>query len=193
MDDAPEMLDFLKAVSEVDRLKIVGILTQGPASLKRLADDLSQPVRATFNHLEFLAFVGVVERAGENYQLTTDGLQKMARLQFEPQASPISRMPGLEPGRQKELAKYLGRDGSIRQIPNSRTQAEAFRLVLEYLQTAFEPGTTYTEKEVNLIISRFNPDFAGLRRDLVDAGLLQRERDGSRYWRPAVERQAGEQ
>jgi hypothetical protein len=42
---------------------------------------------------------------------------------------------------------------------------------------------TYTEKEVNLILKRFNADVSGLRRDLVDAGMLKRERDGSKYWR----------
>jgi hypothetical protein len=57
-------------------------------------------------------------------------------------------------------------------------------VLLDYLIQAFTPGVDYTEKEVNLIIRRFNVDVAGLRRDLIDAGLLQRERDGSRYWRP---------
>jgi len=52
-------------------------------------------------------------------------------------------------------------------------------------QPAFTPGAAYTEKEVNLIIKRFNADVSGLRRDLVDAGMLQRERDGSKYWREA--------
>jgi hypothetical protein len=193
MNDDPQMLDFLKAVSEVDRLKIVGILTQGPASLKHLSDELSLPVRETFNHLEFLVFVGVVEHTQQTYSLAADGMQKLTQVQFAPRASQPPARPGLEPRQQKELAKYLARDGSIRQIPSSRTQVEAFRLVLEYLQAAFEPGNTYTEKEVNRIISRFNADFAGLRRDLVDAGLLLRERDGSKYWRPVTEKQAGEQ
>jgi hypothetical protein len=42
----------------------------------------------------------------------------------------------------------------------------------------------YTEKQVNAIIARFHEDVAGLRRDLIDRGMLARERDGSRYWRP---------
>jgi hypothetical protein len=41
----------------------------------------------------------------------------------------------------------------------------------------------YTEKEVNTILRRFHLDTAGLRRDLVDANMLARESDGSRYWR----------
>ena len=75
-------------------------------------------------------------------------------------------------------------DGKIRQIPNSRSQPEKFHIILNYLLSAFETGRNYTEKEVNVIIKRFNEDVSGLRRDLIEAGLLARERDGSRYWRP---------
>jgi hypothetical protein len=60
-------------------------------------------------------------------------------------------------------------------------------VILRYLTNHFEIGTNYTEKEVNTILRRFNEDTAGLRRYLVDAGMLQREGDGSRYWRPVKE------
>jgi hypothetical protein len=36
---------------------------------------------------------------------------------------------------------------------------------------------------VNQILRRFHEDTSGLRRDLVDANLLARISDGSRYWR----------
>jgi RimJ/RimL family protein N-acetyltransferase len=58
-----------------------------------------------------------------------------------------------------------------------------FRIILEYLVQVFAPAVDYTEKEVNTLIKRFNEDTAGLRRDLVDAGLLGRLSNGSRYWR----------
>lgn len=40
-------------------------------------------------------------------------------------------------------------------------------------------------EEVNFIIRRFHLDTAGLRRDMIDRGMLQRKSDGSQYWRPA--------
>jgi hypothetical protein len=55
---------------------------------------------------------------------------------------------------------------------------------LDYLINAFSVGANYCEKEVNLILVHFDPDPATLRRALVDAGMLARDRDGSRYWRP---------
>ncbi len=182
MNNDPEMLDFVKALADADRLKIVGVLSQEPLSLQQVAETLELPVRTVFNHLAFLEYVGVVRKQEERYLLHTDGMETLARQQFERRHEATS---GGEPRakQNRELASFLRADGTISQIPNSRTQAAKFRLLLEYLLTSFEPGSIYTEKEVNQLISRFHPDVAGLRRDLVDARLLLRERDGSKYWR----------
>ncbi len=83
--------------------------------------------------------------------------------------------------RRRVLAAYLNPDGTIKQIP---FQPAKLQIILDYLINAFTVGANYTEKEVNLILANFNPDISGLRRDLVDAGMLERKRDGSRYWRP---------
>ena len=44
-------------------------------------------------------------------------------------------------------------------------------------------GASHNEKQVNAILGRFNEDTAGLRRDLIDFGFLQRQADGGEYWR----------
>ena len=63
-------------------------------------------------------------------------------------------------------------------IPAQRKKRLA---VLRWLAEDFQPGRRYDEAEVNRIISRRHPDFATLRRYLVDEELMQRER--SIYWR----------
>ena len=184
MEDNNEMLDFVKALANADRLKIVGMLVQSSASLAEITEGLSLPTREVFNHLAFLEHVGVVHKLDDRYSLDADGLEAIARRQFEGKRPAYSPEPDQEKDRQKVLATFLNADGTIRQVPNSRTQAAKFRIVLEYLLAAFEPAAVYTEKEVNTILRRFNEDVAGLRRDLIDAGMLARERDGSKYWRP---------
>jgi ArsR family transcriptional regulator, arsenate/arsenite/antimonite-responsive transcriptional repressor len=190
MTTEPEMLDFVKALAHADRLKIVGVLVHAPASLARITEAMSLPTRVVFNHLEFLNFVGVVHEKEGLYELDTAGLELLARRQLEGSRQQVSSTASLDPGRQKVLAAFLDPDGAIRKIPNSITQPAKFQVVLEYLQAAFQPGAVYTEKEVNTIIHRFHADVAGLRRDLVDARLLARVRDGSRYWR--VEKEQAE-
>jgi ArsR family transcriptional regulator, arsenate/arsenite/antimonite-responsive transcriptional repressor len=186
MEDNQEMIDFVKALAHADRLKIVGMLAQKTARMADIVEGLSLPTREVFNHLAFLEHVGVVHKKDDWYELDTGGLEMLARRQFEGRRPAYTPEPDLEEDRQKTLAAFLNQDGTLRQVPNSRTQAAKFRIVLEYLLAAFEPGAVYTEKEVNTILHRFNEDVAGLRRDLIDAGLLARERDGSKYWRPEV-------
>lgn len=186
--DNQEMLDFVKALAHADRLKIVGILAQKSARMPEIAAGLSLPTREVFNHLVFLEHVGVVHKKDDLYELDTNGLQTLARRQFEGKRLSYTSEPDLEKNSQKVLATFLNSDGTIRQMPNSRTQTAKFRTVLDYILAAFEPGAVYTEKEVNTILRRFNEDVSGLRRDLIDAKMLARERDGSKYWRsPATE------
>ena len=54
-------------------------------------------------------------------------------------------------------------------------------VVLDFLAGQFEPGRTYPEEQVNYLLGRFHPDYAALRRYLVEEELLER-RDGF-YWR----------
>ena len=184
MQENKVVLDFVKALADGDRLKIVGILARRPAGLVEITDGLSLPEREVSNHLKFLERVGVVHKNEAVFELDTNGLETLARRQFEGRRSAYSPEPKQSGDRQRILVTYLNPDGTIRQIPNSRTQAGKFRVILEYVIAAFEPGVIYTEKEVNVIIHRLNEDVSGLRRDLVDTGLIARERDGSKYWRP---------
>jgi hypothetical protein len=63
-------------------------------------------------------------------------------------------------------------------IPAQRKKRMA---ILRWLVEDFQPAQRYSESEINRIISRHHPDFATLRRYLVDEELMQR-RD-SVYWR----------
>lgn len=53
--------------------------------------------------------------------------------------------------------------------------------MLDWLAARFEPGKTYPERDVNLLVGMAHADVAALRRYLVDEGFLER-RDGF-YWR----------
>ncbi len=76
------------------------------------------------------------------------------------------------------LENFVDPAGRLLSIPDQRKKRLA---VLRWLVEDFQPGRQYTETEVNRIIARRHPDFASLRRFLVDEELLQRRR--SVYWR----------
>ncbi len=177
------ILDFVKALSDADRLRIVGMLTQHPATTREVAAELGLPFKDAMNHLAFMKFAGILREKDDIYELDPEGLESLSRRQFAGKMrESYTPAPDLDAEKRKVLKAYLNPDGSIKQIP---LQPAKLRVILEYLINAFTPGVTYSEKEVNLILKRFNADVSGLRRYLVDAGLLKRERDGSKYWREA--------
>ena len=180
METKPETLDFVKAMSDVDRLRIIGLLSQRPATLAKLAEELHMPASDVFNHAAYLVHVGVVREADGEYQLVGENVDALARKHFGGTREAYVPAPELDARSRKVLVAYLNPDGTIRQIP---TQAEKLMVILRYLVAAFTPGIDYTEKEVNTIIRRFNVDTSGLRRNLIDRGLMARESNGARYWR----------
>ena len=68
--------------------------------------------------------------------------------------------------------------GRLELMPAKRSRR---LVVLDQVARTFEPGHRYPEREVNDVLRTFWPDYAALRRYLVDEGFLDRA-DGV-YWR----------
>lgn len=179
MNENPEILSFVKAMASAERLRIIGVLVRGRATQSEIAEQLGMPVREVFNHLSFLAHVGVVSESDGGYDLDEKAVESFARGQFEGKRPSYETKEEPEDVR-KVLKNFLNADGSLRQIP---PQGNKLRIVLNFIVDAFAFDTNYTEKEVNTILRRFHIDTAALRRYLVDNELMARESDGTRYWR----------
>ena len=184
MTDSHEMLDFIKALADADRLRIIGVLAKRRANRSEIAGRLHMPLRDLVDHLAYLEHVGVINLKDNLYELNSDKVAALARNNLQVGRQSYVPAPGLDESSRKVLVAYLNPDGTIRALPH---QPGKLRVILAYLVQAFTPGVEYTEQEVNTILRRFHVDVSGLRRDLVDAGLLDRERDGSRYWRTTNE------
>lgn len=61
-------------------------------------------------------------------------------------------------------------------------QKESYkRIMLLWAVSFFELNTSYTELQVNRVLSQLYPDYAVLRRYLVDYGFLLRDERGLKY------------
>ena len=78
------------------------------------------------------------------------------------------------------------RSGRLTTIPSKHSK---LMVVLDHLAQQFEPGKTYPEVEVNERLARFHPDYAALRRYLVENRFMARE--DSVYWRSPLSSRAG--
>ncbi len=99
MNETPDMLDFVKAMSDADRLRIIGVLAQRSARAAEVASELGMPVRDAFNHLEFLNFVGVVRKNEDVYELDEGGMEALSKRQFA-HTQRESYTPRPRPGRE---------------------------------------------------------------------------------------------
>lgn len=89
----------------------------------------------------------------------------------------------------QNIDRFLNGTGQITQLPKKQLVRQA---VLEYLAEKFETERNYSEQEVNEICAQWHTfnDYFTLRRELVERGLLHRERDGSRYWKPVLTKES---
>lgn len=184
-DPSQELLAFFKALSDINRLKIVGLLAQKPYSVEELAAMLELRPSTVSHHLARLSEAGLVSAQAESYynlyQLKTGVLEEKAHRLLSTERLPeIAADVDLDAYDRQVLANYTMPDGRLRQIPSQQKKLEA---VLRYIIRDFESGRHYTEKQVNEIISRYHEDLAGLRRDLIDHKMLARDARGTDYWR----------
>jgi predicted transcriptional regulator len=186
VDRSDLLLEFFKALADENRLRIVGLLTRQDYSVEELAAILNLSSPTVSHHLSRLVKAGLVRATADQhyhvYSLQFQTLRDMAEeILSRDVLQETAEHLDLDAYDRKVLRDYTDPEsGQLKSIPRQRKKRD---VVLRYLVAQFEPGRRYAEREVNGIISRTHDDYATLRRELVDARLLARERDV--YWRVA--------
>ena len=180
-----ELVTFFKALSDANRLKIVGLLAQQPYSVEELAALLDLKPSTVSHHLSKLAKVGLVSAKADSYynvyQLDQKALEEKSRSLFSQEEMSASVADvDMDAYDRKIVTDYTRPDGSLKTIPAQRKKLDA---VLRYVAKAFDIGKRYSEKQVNDILRKYHEDTASLRRELVGAKLMMREGGGGEYWR----------
>jgi hypothetical protein len=212
MERVPGPRELLALLAEPDRLRALSAVALGADGLAEVAERAGLEPRAAARALSRLVAGGLLEgEAGKGYRVRTETLAAAARPRSgagggagEPGDGPDGRrggrtqaeggglgsgLPEPPPGSPEAavLRRFLHR-GRLLAVPAA---AGKRRVVLDHLAGLFEPGRRYPEPEVNELLGRYHPDYAMLRRYLVDDGFLDRADEpapsGSRsvkiYWR----------
>lgn len=180
-----ELVTFFKALADSNRLKIVGLLAEKAYSVEELAALLQLKPSTVSHHLSKLSEAGLVQSRAESYysvyQLDRQTLEEKQRTMFsQAELSTVAAEVDADAYDNKVIRDYSRRDGSLKTLPSQRKKLEA---ILRHVVRSFDVGKRYSEKSVNEILSKFHEDTATLRRELVGAGLMQREGGGGEYWR----------
>jgi hypothetical protein len=183
MDGAVEPRDLVALLAEPDRRRAFAAVVLGAATVAEVAERAGLEPRAAARALGRLVAGGLLDgEAGKGYGVRTETLLAAAR---QPAAEPAGDLGGAAGA--EVLGRFFHR-GRLQAMPAARGKR---LLVLDHLAGLFEPGHRYPEPEVNGILGAYHPDYAMLRRYLVDEGFLDREdepapsggRSVKMYWR----------
>jgi predicted transcriptional regulator len=181
-DQPQDLLTFFKALSDANRLKIVGLLANQAYPVEQLAAILKLSESTVSHHLSRLAEAGLVEGRAAGYysvySLRIDVLEELSRRLLSRKAlSALAEDVDLAAFDKKIIRDYLLEDGRLKEIPAQRKKLE---VILHFVSQQFKPGERYSEKRVNELLSRYHEDFATLRRELIGYKILDRK--NGEYW-----------
>ena len=178
-----ERLNFFKALADPNRLKIIGLLARQDLSVEQMAEMLSLASSTVSHHLSRLNKAGLVSARAEGYyniyQLNAGKLASLSKELLTPEQLPtFVKEIDMDAYDQKVVKNFTNPDGTLKAIPG---QMKKLTAILKYILPEFEADRKYPEKEVNQILERYHEDYAQLRRDLIDTGLMKRE--NGIYWK----------
>lgn len=194
-----EVLGPLNALADDTRLRILELLVEhGEQRAQEIIVQLEGSQGNVSRHLKQLVGAGLARerRAGDANKLYTydpAGLQRVMFLARQllsrhnvqavgQEIAAAAQLDQARAGAPLALRDLLDAQGRITRWSSKLKEQE---VMLRYLIEKFELERGYTEQQVNELLQQWylDADFVLVRRSLIDAGLLQRTRDGARYWR----------
>jgi hypothetical protein len=168
--------ELFKALGHPVRLLIMNLVEMRPRHGEELATILKLKPATISHHLVKLADAGLLrsrkDQYYQTYSLVSDVLEKtLGEMVCLPQ--PGLRAAVEEDAYRKKVLRTFFKHGRLTQIP---VQLKKRQVILERLVQEFEPERAYSELEVNQTLLEFNEDVATLRREMVDNGLLDRDK-----------------
>ncbi|MBR7826034.1 DUF2087 domain-containing protein [Actinospica sp. MGRD01-02] len=179
----PDPRQLVAVLADTAKLRVFAalVLADPPEGLTaaQLAAAAGADAAETGRALANLGALGLVRGTrGDRYTAAPEvfrrALSELNRQRDEAAAKAFSTT---DPARLSVLLNCF-QDGKLVYLPEKFGKRQ---IVLEEVAQAFEPGTRYAEAEVNMVLRDLYPDYAALRRYLIDSAFLSRE-DGF-YWR----------
>jgi len=172
--------DILRVFADPKKVKLLGQLCDDPLPLHTLARAAGLSETETMALLSPLKEAGLLEETfahdGFRWRYKPSAIFEALRETKAP-AGPSDLPPGASAFDARVLGDFFV-NGRLKTIPVQRKKRE---VVLRYLAEKFEAGRTYTEQEVSFLLLNHHEDYASLRREMVDTGLMGRA--NGIYWR----------
>jgi hypothetical protein len=166
---------YLRMVLDPVRLAVLGTAAVGKVDVDSLAAALGVPVKAVLLAIVKLQEAGLLD---DDHRLDVGTLRRLGSELPTVAGASASVTEGPWDDEEATVLRRFFDGTRLTQIPTQRAKR---LIVLERLAQEFEPGLRYAERDVSFTLQLWYPDYAALRRYLVDEGFLTRA-DGF-YWR----------
>lgn len=170
-----ETLNLLKTVADETRIRIIRALSEKDCYTELLAERLGLSSATVSFHMKKLVEVGLVDVRREQYY-TVYSLKRevlsytLGDLILKDGQSETAEALREEQYRRKVLKTFMP-NGVCKQMP---AQLKKRIIVYREIFSRFEPNRSYTEKEVNAIISEIHEDYCTVRRGFIGMGWMHR-------------------
>ena len=176
-----EAIRLFKCLADKSRLQILKSLAIEDMDVERLAGRLDLTPATISFHLKKLSEAGAVRSYKNQYYTMYTLCKDVFMTRILDVITETSDEADIQAQRDAQYRKRVIESffeyGKLKAIPAQRKKE---RIILEEIAKAFEPGRTYTEREVNIIIADFHDDFCTIRRDMIGEKIMARK--NGTYW-----------
>ena len=176
-----EAIRLFKCLADKSRLQILKSLAIEDMDVERLAGRLDLTPATISFHLKKLSEAGAVRSYKNQYYTMYTLCKDVFMTRILDVITETSDEADIQAQRDAQYRKRVIESffeyGKLKAIPAQRKKE---RIILEEIAKAFEPGRTYTEREVNIIIADFHDDFCTISRDMIGEKIMARE--NGTYW-----------
>lgn len=156
-------IGVLRSLARSERLQLLGAIGSEPVGIGALSERTGMPVKTLAKEIGRLETAGLVSIDKGTITATLDTMARLAE-QLE------QRLPITAIAARHGLERFF-KDGMLASIPvDAATQRQVAAAIIELVPRE----ATFTEAEINGMLGTVYPDYATLRRLLVDVGLLER-------------------
>jgi hypothetical protein len=173
-----KMVEFHKALGDLTRIRIIGLLKQGPLHGQAIAGKLGLKPPTITHHIAKLREVGLIrERRDKNtiyFSLNTKALEMSAKaiLNIGIGGGDEMEMAVKAEERESIIKNFFTKEGKLKNYPAQRKKK---LVVLEHMVKGLQVGKVYPEKEINAYLKQYHEDYATLRREMVMCQFMYRE------------------
>jgi biotin operon repressor len=182
-----KIVNYHKALADPSRIKMLILLADGELNGQVLAEKLGVTAATITHHAAKLREASLIlERRDKNTiffalndYFIQSGVHATMELIYRNNANKgapdaMNTIDKNHTLKESVIKNFFTLEGKLKHVP---AQLKKKLIVLEHLVSHLEKGRKYSEKELNLFIQQYHPDFATIRREFIMHQFMYREHE----------------